>query len=211
MYLPQSPPYQPVLSLLSPQSSSLCLPPSSHLTLPDSSRCVCEGSEWSGLSACRHQQRWAAASGCVCVCVCVSMLRWLALCPDPPPVVKLTPFLLSSLDCCPDCSAHMHTLTHTHRHGNTSIDNTTKRQMLVFNTQTEVKEEINAKILPPISSFHLFCTCGMYLYKLALICVYFFSACACECVFSSVVIVWMNNGSHFRPLSFSTKCVYHSV
>lgn len=69
--LSRSPPYQPVLSPLSPT----VLPPvslSSRLAFPFSSSVssVCLRGQRVVRPACRHQQHRATASGCVCVCVC---------------------------------------------------------------------------------------------------------------------------------------------
>lgn len=97
-----------LISLSSPRSPPQFFPLSpSLLVLPFlfpalCPRCVCGGSEWSGLPAGINSTGPPPRAVCVYVCVGVSVLGWLAQCPDPPPVVKLTPFLLSSLDCCPD-------------------------------------------------------------------------------------------------------------
>lgn len=46
-----------------------------------------------------------------CPGLCARALGWLAQRPDRPHVVKLTPFLLRSLDCCPDWPSLAHAQT----------------------------------------------------------------------------------------------------
>lgn len=96
MCLSQAPPYQLALSLLSPT----VLP--SRLIQPFF--CSTLGVSTGAASGQVCLQASTALGHClgVCVRVCVRVLGGLAQCPDPPPVVKLTPFLLSRLDCCPD-------------------------------------------------------------------------------------------------------------
>lgn len=76
----------------------------------------------------RHQQHRATASSDVCVC----LRGWLALCPDPPPVVKLFFFAVWTA-----AQIDPHKLTHTYRHANTFTDKLSATQMWALITHCD--------------------------------------------------------------------------
>lgn len=76
----------------------------------------------------RHQQHRATASSDVCVC----LRGWLALCPDPPPVVKLFFFAVWTA-----AQIDPHKLTHTYRHANTFTDKLSGTQMWALITHCD--------------------------------------------------------------------------
>lgn len=65
-------------------------------------------------------------------CVCVCLRGWLALCPDPPPVVKLFFFAVWTA-----AQIDPHKLTHTYRHANTFTDKLSGTQMWALITHCD--------------------------------------------------------------------------
>lgn len=91
-------------------------------------QCVCGGSEWSGLPAGINSTGPQPRAMCVCVC----LRGWLALCPDPPPVVKLFFFAVWTA-----AQIDPHKLTHTYRRANTFTDKLSGTQMWALITHCD--------------------------------------------------------------------------